>query len=135
MPFNCQRFPDRLADYAFWNGETYENRVVFQVSNAYIGYIRLDEAVPGALVEADNVYIFGTGIYFDQETGQIFYASNRPVFHPKSTIYERMVWTSHRLYDLERKNDRERQALKDAFAELCGPRLSLEILHHIFRFC
>ena len=42
---------------------------------------------------------------------------------------------SHRLYDVAQRVGRERQALKDAFAELIGNRLSLEMLHHIFRFC
>ena len=36
---------------------------------------------------------------------------------------------------LAQRVGRERQALKDAFAELCGSKLSLEMLHHNFRFC
>ena len=109
--------------------------MVFQVSNAYIRFIRLDEAVPGALVDAERSWIFAVGIYFDQEMGQIFYSSNRPVFDRRARLCDVMDWTSHRLYDLAQRVDRERQALKDAFAELCGAKLSLDTLRHIFRFC
>ena len=135
MPFNCQRYTDRSAEYVSWNGEKYVSLLVFQVSNVYTKCITLDEAVPGTWEGSFTHKVYGIGIYFDQETGQIFYASNRPVFQVDGCRYTLMDWTSHKLYDLAQKTNRERQALKDAFAELCSSKLSPDVLCHIFRFC
>jgi hypothetical protein len=135
MPFDCPIYSDRKAYYAIWTGETFDDTAVFQVSSAYIKSVKLDQPVPRTLNYTLASWVYGIGIYFDQETGRIFYASNRPVFQMRYDPPTDRLWTSHRLYDLAQKNDRERQALKDAFAELIGNRLSLEMLHHIFRFC
>lgn len=134
MPFNCHR-TDRSAYYMCWNGETYESRAVFQVSDVYTKKITLDKAVPGTSQGLSTNKVYETGIYFDQNTGRVFYASNRPVFQVDGWRHTLRPWTSHKLYDLAQRVNRERQALKDTFAEVCCSRLSRDTLLHIFRFC
>jgi hypothetical protein len=135
MPFDCQLFSDRRAYYPCWTGEAFESMAVFQVSESYIKSVNLNTPVSGTLRHRKVPWAYGVGIYFHQETGRIFYASNRSVLRMRYDPSSDWLWTSWRLYDLAQKNDRERQALKDAFAEVCGSRLSIDALRHIFRFC
>jgi hypothetical protein len=137
MPFCSDDFTHRYQ-LLCWNGERYVHREVLQVSNVYTRYISLDSAVPGTIVgQSWTMEVYGTGIFWDPVSREILYVSKRQVFkqiNDLHSVYIQML-TGHKLYDLARKIDRERQALKDAFAELIGSSLSLDTLRHIYRFC
>ena len=137
MPFRSIDFNHR-HQLLYWNGERYVHRDVMEVGDFYTRQIILDIAIPGTIVDKSwTIQIYGTGVFWDPLTGEILYVSKRQVFKQLSDCHSTYVQmlTSHKLYDLAQKINRERQALKDAFAELIGNRLSLEMLHHIFRFC
>ena len=136
---------------ASWNGSRYTFRCVMVVNRLYTRRVwakqHLRTAQCLALHEA-------TVICVDIRTNEMIYVSKDALLGCWSTPHMRWdhtVWVppppsyfededefctlSHRLYDVAQRVGRERQALKDAFAEVCGSRLSLEMLHHIFRFC
>ena len=137
---------------ASWNGSTYTFRCVMVVNKEYTRRLWARQHLRGvalcfALHEA-------TAICVDIQTNELIYVSKDALLGCWShhlRRWDHTVWVppppawfeddegfctvTHRLYDVAQRVGKERQALKDAFAELCGSRLSLDALRHIFRFC
>ena len=129
---------------AVWNGEQFEVRDVFVVTTAITNNV--DFNLPPEHPQYNNWYghvatLWGIGAGYDPARQSIVYGALDMFLVPGGTpeadrdLQHELAQLSHRLYDVTQRVDRERRALKNAFAQCVNRVLNDDAISYILRFC
>lgn len=139
--FNTLNYGFRAEVVPVWNGEEFEIRDVYTVSTTITNEIYMP--MPPEHPEY-NMYIghlkphFGIAAMYDPVRSTILYTALQTVLRPggdDNYLQMELAEQTHRLYDVAQRVDRNRRAIKDAFAKCVEDVLCDDLIWYIFRFC
>jgi hypothetical protein len=129
---------------AVWNGEQFDVRDTFTVTTSITRDVdvNLPPEHPGYNNNLAHVATsWSIGAAYDPVRQSIVYGTLEMFLRPGGTpeadrdLQHELAQLSHRLYDVTQRVDRERRALKNAFAQCVNRVLNDDAISYILRFC